>query len=186
MTAQTASSHLARMEDAGLLVRRRQGRHRYVALASGDVARMLEAMMGLAAAAGHRRVRPGPREPALREARICYDHLAGGQAVAMLDALRREGAVVEDGGGLELTDPGAQMFERFGLDLATLRRARRPLCRACLDWSERRHHLGGALGAAVLGLVRDRGWARREEGSRAVRFTNGGMARFRDAFGIRG
>lgn len=85
-------------------------------------------------------------------------------------------------GGRHLTDCGGALFERFGLDLATLRRARRPLCRACLDWSERRSHLGGALGAAVLQGLYDQGWACRERGSRAVRFTVLGLARFRRTF----
>lgn len=182
VTAQTASSHLARMEEAGLLARRAQGRHRYFALAGDEVARLLEGMMGVAAAAGHRRARPGPREPALRDARVCYDHLAGAQAVAMLDGLLERGAVREDGGALILTDEGAVLFERFGVAVATLRRGRRPLCRACLDWSERRFHLGGGLGAATLACLQDRGWARREMGSRVVRFTNSGLARFREAF----
>ncbi|MEM1430855.1 MAG: winged helix-turn-helix domain-containing protein [Pseudomonadota bacterium] len=189
ITAQTASSHLGKMEEAGLLRRRKQGRHRYVALASDDVGRMLEAMMGVAAASGHRRTRTGPKEPAMRDARVCYDHLAGTQAVAMLDALIARGAVAhraDDAGKetLELTCDGVVHFERFGLDLATLRTARRPMCRACLDWSERRFHLGGGLGASVLHALLDRGWVRKEEGSRVVRFSDDGMARFREAFGL--
>ena len=182
VTPQTASSHLARMEEAGLLVRRKQGRHRYFALAGPEVASMLEAMMGVAAAGGHGRTRTGPREPAMRDARVCYDHLAGGHAVEMLDALERRGAVVADGDELTLTGEGAALFEGFGIDLAVLRRARRPVCRACLDWSERRFHLGGGLGAAVLTALTDRGWARREDGTRVVRFSNSGMAQFREAF----
>lgn len=182
VTPQTASSHLARMEEARLLVRRKQGRHRYFALAGPDVAAMLESMMGVAAAAGHGRTRTGPREPAMRDARVCYDHLAGGHAVEMLDALERRGAVVADGEELTLTDEGAVLFEGFGIDLAVLRRARRPVCRACLDWSERRFHLGGALGAAVLAALFERAWARREDGTRVVRFTNAGLAQFRETF----
>ena len=182
VTPQTASSHLARMEGAGLLVRRKQGRHRYFALAGPDVAAMLEGVMGVAAAAGHGRTRTGPREGAMRDARVCYDHLAGGHAVEMLDALERRGAVATEGDELTLTDEGAVLFEGFGIDLAVLRRARRPVCRACLDWSERRFHLGGGLGAAVLTALTDRGWARREDGTRVVRFSNSGMASFREAF----
>lgn len=184
VTAQTASGHLAKMEEAGLLVRRKQGRHRYVALAGDEVARMLEAMMGVAAASGRTRTRTGPREPALREARACYDHLAGAQAVALLRALIDQGAIVEEGEDLALTNDGAVRFERFGIDLDTLRRARRPVCRACLDWSERRFHLGGGLGAAVLSELYTRGWAKREPGTRAVRFSNSGMAQFRETFGV--
>lgn len=185
VTAQTASGHLAAMEATGLLVRRRQGRHRYAALAGDHVGRMLEAMMGVAARSGHARARSGPKEPALRDARVCYDHLAGAHAVAMLDALIDRGAVAADDEDLALTDDGAAMFEGFGIDLPTLRRARRPVCRACLDWSERRFHLGGGLGAAVLAALCDRGWARREEGTRVVRFSHSGTAGFREAFGLR-
>jgi DNA-binding transcriptional ArsR family regulator len=184
VTAQTASGHLAQMEEAGLLVRRKQGRHRYVALAGDEVGRMLEAMMSVAAASGRTRTRTGPKEPALREARICYDHLAGGHAVDLLRALADRGAVRDDGDDLTLTDGGAALFEGFGIDLDVLRRSRRPVCRFCLDWSERRFHLGGGLGAAVLTALYDRGWAKRENGTRVVRFSNYGLAQFREVFGL--
>jgi DNA-binding transcriptional ArsR family regulator len=182
VTAQTASGHLLKMEEAGLLMRRKQGRHRYVALASDEVGRMLEAMMGVAAASGQTRTRTGPKEPALREARVCYDHLAGGLAVALLRTLIAQGTIIEDDESLALTDDGAMRFEQFGIDLPTLRSARRPVCRPCLDWSERRFHLGGGLGAAMLSELYARGWAKRELGSRAVRFTNSGMAQFQETF----
>lgn len=138
--------------------------------------------MGVAAASGGSRTRAGPREPAMREARVCYDHLAGRHAVALLRGLKTRGCVVEDGEGLRLTDPGAGIFETFGIDLAALRRARRPLCRSCLDWSERRIHLAGGLGAALLAAIFERGWAAREAGSRVVRFTSHGLAQFRETF----
>lgn len=185
VTAQTASGHLAKMEQAGLLVRRKQGRHRYVALAGDQVGRILEAMMGVAAASGQTRTRTGPKEPALRDARVCYDHLAGGQAVALLRALIAQGEIVEEREDLILTDDGATRFEQFGVNISALRRARRPVCRACLDWSERRFHLGGSLGAAVLNELYARGWAKREPGTRAVRFSNSGMARFRETFQLK-
>lgn len=186
VTAQTASSHLSKMVETDLLVRRSQGRHRYFALAGDEVGRMLETMMGVAASSGQRRTRTGPKEPALREARVCYDHLAGAKAVELLDALTARGAIEAEGCDLALTDAGAVLFERLGIDLAILRRARRPICRACLDWSERRFHLGGGLGAAVLAALHERGWAKREDRSRVVRFTNSGTAAFREAFGMRG
>ncbi len=145
---------------------------------------MLEAMMGVAVASGRSRTRTGPKEPAMREARVCYDHLAGRHAVALLRKLNERGAVAEDGGDLILTDAGAATFEAFGVDLVTLRRARRPVCRSCLDWSERRFHLGGGLGAAIFAAISERGWAVRDEGSRIVQFTCHGLSQFREAFGL--
>src|SRR5690606_21469294 len=147
----TASSHLARLLEGGLVTVTAQGRHRYYGLSSSQVAAMLEAIMGVAAAAGPRRVRPGPRDTALRRARICYDHLAGDAGVALYDRLTGGGMLRESPGeALQLTHSGTIFFRRWGLDPAALQRGRRALCRSCLDWSVRRSHLGGALGAAVL------------------------------------
>src|SRR6185312_12505911 len=143
VTAQTASSHLARLETGGLLTQRKQGRHRYYALSGEDVAGVLEALMGLAARTGHTRVRTGPKEPALRKARVCYDHLAGELAVSMLEHLTARGFVSEDGDALSLTPTGRTFMEALGLDVAGLGRSRRPLCKGCLDWSVRRTHLAG-------------------------------------------
>lgn len=179
---QTASSHLAKMREMGLLIGRKQGRHRYYALRDHEVAEMLEGLMSLAAGGGGTRTRTGPKEPALRDARTCYDHLAGAQAVAMLDGLIARGAMRNEDDSPALTENGIALFEGFGIDIAALRAGRRPVCRACLDWSERRFHLGGALGAAVLTRILELGWATREDGSRAVRFTNSGLAQFREMF----
>lgn len=180
VTLPTASGHLAKLDAAGLLAAERQGRHRYFRLSGSDVAQVLEALMGLAQRTGAVRVRTGPREAALREARVCYDHLAGERGVALLDALVRRGLIV---GGPEpaVTRSGQAFFATFGIDTETLARGRRPLCRACLDWSERRIHLGGSLGAAVLDIIVAQGWAQRAEG-RVVTFTPDGAQRFVDAF----
>jgi DNA-binding transcriptional ArsR family regulator len=159
----TASGHLAKLAQAGLIEGERQGRHRYFRLSGPDVAQALEALMGLAERTGARRVRTGPREPALRQARACYDHLAGEMAVAMFDALVACGALTTDDEP-ELTAAGEMTFHAFGLDLEMLKRSSRPLCRRCLDWSERRAHLGGALGAAILERLLSEGMARRGDG----------------------
>jgi DNA-binding transcriptional ArsR family regulator len=159
--------------EAGLVVVRRQGRHRYFRLWGPDVAETLEALMGLAQRTGPVPVRPGPRDPALRQARICYDHLAGERGVALLETLRTRGFV----GGEEAIVP----TRGLGVDVEQLARGRRPLCRACLDWSERRVHLGGALGAALLDLMIERHWLKREEG-RVLRFTPAGTRAFESAF----
>jgi DNA-binding transcriptional ArsR family regulator len=180
VTLQTASGHLARLVEAGLLAVRKQGRHRYFRLSGSDVADALEALMGLAQRTGAVRVRTGPRDAALREARICYDHLAGERGVALLEALRRKHLVTGDQ-EVALTAAGRAFFADLGVDLARLERARRPLCRLCLDWSERRAHLGGALGAALLELMAERRWLRREEG-RVIRFSPAGARAFERAF----
>lgn len=180
VTIQTASGHLARLVDAGLLSMRKQGRHRYFRLSGPDVAETLEALMGLAQRTGAIRVRPGPRDAALREARICYDHLAGERGVAMLESLRGR-SLVEGGQEIALTEKGRAFIAALGVDLGRLQSGRRPLCRSCLDWSERRTHLGGALGAALLGMMAERHWLHREEG-RVIRFSPAGAREFHKAF----
>lgn len=182
VTLPTASAHLKRLEEGGLIHQRKQGRHRYFALAGADVGAVLEAIMGLAAAKGHARVRTGPRDPAMRKARVCYNHLAGDLAVEMFDRLRASGALAGDPDGLELTPVGTEFFASVGIVPATLAVGRRPLCRACLDWSARRSHLAGALGGAVLDLVFAKRWATRLEGTRVVAFTANGERQFRRQF----
>lgn len=182
VTPQTASSHLSRLEKGGLVIGRRQGRHSYFTLSGDDVAGVLEGLMGLAARAGHARTRPGPREPALRHARVCYDHLAGDLGVAMLESMTARGLLDAD---LAPTANGEAFFAALGIDLAPLRVGRRPLCKACLDWSVRRSHLAGSLGAAVLDRVYALGWAKRVEGQRVVAFTEAGERKFVEVFGIR-
>jgi DNA-binding transcriptional ArsR family regulator len=174
----TASGHLGKLEDAGLVDIEKQGRHRYFRLSGADVAGVLEGLMGVAARTGHLRVRTGPRDAELRRARVCYDHLAGDAAVRMYERLQASGMIATTGGALRLTKAGERFFAGLGIDLATVATGRRPLCRACLDWSERRHHLAGALGAALLDHIYDRGWAKRAANSRVVTFTKSGATRF--------
>lgn len=179
----TASGHLAKLETAGLLAAERQGRHRYFRLSGPDVAGVLEGLMGLAQRTGAARVRTGPRDAALREARVCYDHLAGERGVALMRGLARQGWI---GGEAEpvVTATGRDRLVEAGVDMGALERGRRPVCRVCLDWSERQGHLGGALGAAVLELVVERRrWARRSEG-RVVTFTPAGSRAFDATFGL--
>src|SRR5208282_2153790 len=171
VTKQTISSHLAKLLGARLVAVENQGRHRYFRLADRDVAQLLENLMGVAYRSGAVRVRPSPREPALRKARICYDHLAGELGVFMFASLQHRRLLRSVGSELELTEAGRQFCEDFGLDTRALAQGRRALCRACLDWSARRHHLAGSLGAALLDCCFDRGWARRARGSRVVTFT---------------
>jgi DNA-binding transcriptional ArsR family regulator len=186
ITVQTASTHLAKLEAGGLLAQRKQGRHRYFTLADEATARLIESMMGFAASRGHLRYRPGPKEPALRKARICYDHLAGDYGVRMLDSLVASGSIEAIGEGLALTEKGESDLRRIGIDVGSLRSSRRPLCRSCLDWSERRAHLAGGLGKALLSSFFDKGWARRAAESRSILFSPEGERQFLSLFPAEG
>lgn len=178
VTKQTASSHLARLTDGGLLIREVQGRHHYFRLNGPDVGAVLEALMGVSAARTGPRTRPGPRDPALRQARVCYDHLAGEAGVQLYEHAKASGWISGDETGLTLTDSGRAAFSKFNIDYNPLENVRRPLCRACLDWSMRRHHLAGGLGKALLQAIFDQGWAKRLPESRVVSFTPQGQKAF--------
>ena len=186
ITPQTASSHLSKLETGGLIEQEKQGRHRYYRLADPDVGGVLEGLAALAARAGHMRVRTGPKDPALRRARVCYDHLAGDLGVQMLDSMRRQKLVRQHKQEIELTAEGERFLDHtLQIDAATLTHPRRPVCKACLDWSERRHHLAGTLGAALMRRFTDLKWAARDPapGSRVVQFTRQGEKRFAALFG---
>lgn len=170
----TASEHLGKLGRAGLVATERQGRHRYFRLSDPDVVHALEALMPVAARVGHLRTRTGPHDSALRHARSCYDHLAGNLAVRIFDDLVRHALLMRRGNGARVTDKGRRFFAQRAIDIDALSQGRRPLCRACLDWSERRAHLGGALGAAIFNRVLDEGWVARERGTRIVRFRANG------------
>jgi len=183
ITAQTASAHLSKLENGGLIAGVKQGRHRYFRLSGSDVADMLEKMMGVAARAGHLRTRPGPSDPQVRRARVCYDHLAGEMGVEMFDGLSKSGYIAARGDDVKVTRKGEAFFPKIGIDLSVLSQSRRPLCKSCLDWSQRRSHLAGSLGAALLDRIYDEGWAMRDKKSRAVLFSRSGETKFRSLFG---
>ena len=182
LTKQTISSHLAKMLDARLIVVESQGRHRYFRLADRDVAHLLESLMGVAYRTGALRARSSPREPALRKARVCYDHLAGELGVLAFDSLERRRYLRREAGELVLTRAGKQFFGETGIDVVNLAAQRRRLSHACLDWSMRRHHLAGAVGAALLNQCYELGWARRTKNSRVVDFSTTGERAFRQRF----
>ncbi|MCC5618890.1 ArsR family transcriptional regulator [Nostoc sp. CHAB 5836] len=186
VTAQTASGHLARLLQAGLLAMERQGRHRYHRLASPAVARMIEEIMLVAGAApgARRRPRIGPADSALRAARTCYDHLAGQLGVGIADALVARGQLELGADGGVVTPEGERFLEGFGIVAqATKLRRGRAFCRPCLDWSERRPHLAGALGAALCARCFELGWVKRVAGTRALAITTAGQQGFRATFG---
>ncbi|MEP7157130.1 MAG: helix-turn-helix domain-containing protein [Betaproteobacteria bacterium] len=186
VTKQTISNHLAKLLDAKLIAVESQGRHRYFRLADDDVAHLLESLMGVAYRTGAVRLRSSPRDPAMRKARVCYDHLAGELGVQVYESLLSREALAPDADGLVLTPGGRKFFLRTGIDTDAIRLQRRNFCRACLDWSERRHHLAGALGAALLDHMIAKGWARRELNSRVVSFSSAGESAMRSAFQLPG
>ncbi len=183
ITLQTASTHVARLADGGLVRERRQGRHKYISLAGEEVASALETLMGLAAGIGHLRSRTGPRDAALRKARVCYNHLAGDMGTRLFDRLVAKERLMIVAEAPKLTATGHAFFCEFGIDIDRLAAARAPLCRACLDWSERRTHLAGSLGRALLERFEALQWARRDPASRAVHFTARGAEDFEKVFG---
>ncbi|QIB33971.1 ArsR/SmtB family transcription factor [Ancylobacter pratisalsi] len=184
VSASTTSGHLARLAAARLVTPARQGRHRYYRLASPEIADVVHALM-VATGGSPARHRPvGPRDAALRLARTCYDHLAGRLALALADALHARAHVVEADGGAVVTEAGRAFLVDFGLDLDAGASSRRPLCRTCLDWSERRPHLAGRLGAGLLGRLRELEWVADMPGTRALRVTRAGEAGFVEYFGL--
>lgn len=176
VTPSTASSHLGLLTEAGVLGLVKQGRHRYYRIASADAAAAIEALMAFSASGGASAPRSGPKDPALRYARVCYDHLAGEAAVRLLERLRASGMI--DGGddAMRVTLAGERWCTDVGIEVDALKRRRRPLCLACLDWSERRTHLAGAIGAALLDLLLTKRMARRVEGGRTVLVARSGEA----------
>ncbi len=184
VTAQTASGHLSRLSDAGLLTVRKQGRHKYFALASAEVAAVVEGLMGLADSHGLTRTRPGPRDEGMREARVCYNHLAGRRGVQMYDSLAGRGFLEVGAEGLVLSQAGRVFAGGLGVDVEALETARTPVCRECLDWSERRSHLAGSLGRAIFARMERGGWIRRDAESRAVVFSRSGLREFEAAFPV--
>jgi DNA-binding transcriptional ArsR family regulator len=196
----TASEHLSKLVHAGLLSVERHGRHRYFRLAGPEVADLLEALARVAPPSPVRSLREGTRAQALRSARTCYDHLAGRAGVAVMDSLLEreflEPDRLEDGLApgdrpsspgrairFGLTAEGAVFLEEFGVDLDGLT-PRRPAVRYCIDWSEQRPHLAGAVGAALTDRLFDVGWIRRAERSRAVHLTDHGRKGFPEVFGV--
>jgi len=180
----TASAHLARLKDEQLVLQVAQGKHRYYRLASGEVAAALEALLVVA---GVPRAAFQPNTPdRLRHARTCYDHMAGSVAVRLHDHFAAQGWLAPEADGYRLNEAGEQQFARLGVDVPALRKQRRRFACPCLDWSERKPHLGGALGAALLQLALQRGWVERELDSRALQVPARGQRQMLAAFGLSG
>jgi DNA-binding transcriptional ArsR family regulator len=184
VTAPTISYHLDRLISGGLVAALRQGRHRYYRLADPGVVRILEALATVAPPAQARTFREGQTGKALRFARSCYDHLAGRLGVEITEALVARGCLVPSDQDFVVTAEGERLLSRLGVDVAAARGMRRRFARACLDWSERRHHLAGALGAVFLERLFVLQWIERTPASRAVRLTDGGRRALRERLGL--
>ena len=182
--APTISYHLERLISGRLVNALRQGRHRYYRLADPRIAEILEAFAIVAPPAQARTFREGQTAKALRVARSCYDHLAGRLGVQITEALIEQGCLVPDGEDFGVTADGERLLARFGVDVPGARAMRRCFARACLDWSERRHHLAGALGLALLDRLFTLQWIERTDTSRAVRLTDAGRRGLREHLGL--
>jgi DNA-binding transcriptional ArsR family regulator len=183
VSPQTASGHLAKLALARLLSSTQQGRHRYFRLAGPHVAAMLESIMAVAAIAPPR-CRLIRVEERLRIARLCYDHIAGRLGVGLADALQARGCVELTHEGGALTAAGERCLQEIGIDMAEVRQGRRIFCRPCIDWSERRPHLAGAVGAALAQRLLDLGWIERRRDSRALLVTPQGRRSLEQSFGL--
>ena len=200
VAASTASAHLARLVEAGLCRVERHGRHRYYRMSGPQVGELLEALARLAPPAPVRSLREGSRAHAVRAARTCYDHLAGQLGTAIMAALLERGVLAGGDGTFDpttssrdrlssagwdrdyrLTGTGKAWLDDFGV---TIPAGCRPLVRYCVDWSEQRHHLAGALGAAVLARLVELDWLRRSPTSRAVHVTSAGRAGLADSLNV--
>lgn len=188
ISPQAASAHLSKLLGAGLVTYEQRGRHRYYRLRDGSVAHAIEALAAL-----DRSAPDGPASPAspsspsdqLHAARTCYDHLGGTLAVALTDALVASGWLTVQGVDYEPTATGSRIFRQLGVSVIALRVHRRAFARACPDWSARRRHVGGALGAALMRAFIGRGWLLADAGSRTVRLTAEGREGLATTLGVR-
>jgi DNA-binding transcriptional ArsR family regulator len=186
ISAQSASGHLSKLVDGGLLAVQSEGRHRYFKIASADVAHAMEALGTIATVPRTLMPRAIREINPLRNARTCYDHLAGRVAVDLTSALERAKVIRPCGErDYELGREGEEWFTGMGVDLESLRATRRCFARQCLDWTERKPHLAGALGAAVCSRVIALGWVARRPKTRSLRITERGERELRSRFGIR-
>jgi DNA-binding transcriptional ArsR family regulator len=179
-----ASSHLSKLLDGGLVMVSQDGRRRHYQLTGPRVAEVIEAMLTIAPGRDAATLRESARGDALRGARTCYDHLAGALGVAVTDALEHRRVIEVRDDCYALTAQGARRLEKAGIDVERLRGQRRTFARPCLDWTERRPHLAGALGAGIAAHALERKWVRRLPGSRALRVTDVGRRGFLEEFGL--
>ena len=178
ITAQTASAHLSKLLDGELIQVRKQGRHKYFQLKDHHVAHVLEQLLVLSNQLDPKTTKTGPSDSRLRNARVCYDHLAGVLGVDLYTALIHKNWLEEHALQPSLTSRGVEVFESFGFILGQQKKSQRPICKTCLDWSERKSHLAGILGSWILEDCFNKGWARQDLDSRVVTFTPNGIKQF--------
>ncbi|MBE1445851.1 ArsR/SmtB family transcription factor [Paenibacillus sp. OAS669] len=175
ITPQTASSHLAKLVEGGLLSMETSGRHRYYRLAGPEVAYALEALNAIATQKPSQSLKEYDRLKVLRYARTCYDHIAGEVGVRLTDQLLALGMIDRSGRDFVVSERGYERFRKFGIDVDNVKKERRHFARQCLDWSERRHHIAGSLGAAMTNRLFELEWIVRIPGGRAIRVTEAGL-----------
>lgn len=179
---QTASFHLAKLVEGKLIKVEKQGRHRYFQLAGEDIAQFLESFLAISPPPEIRSLRQSSQIKLLQDARTCYDHLAGKLGVQLTESMLKAGYLTLEGKQFVLTDEGILFFTTFGIDLTALKRKRRSFSHACLDWSERRYHLAGALGSELLNQFFNLGWLIRVPSIRAIKVTEKGKIGFKEVF----
>ncbi|MCM0626153.1 ArsR/SmtB family transcription factor [Lysinibacillus capsici] len=179
---QTASFHLAKLVEGKLIKVEKQGRHRYFQLAGEDIAQFLESFLAISPPPEVRSLKQSSQIKLLQDARTCYDHLAGKLGVQLTESMLKAGYLTLEGKQFVLTDEGILFFTTFGIDLTALKRKRRSFSHACLDWSERRYHLAGALGCELLNQFFNLGWLLRVPSIRAIKVTEKGKIGFKEVF----
>ncbi|KUP26172.1 helix-turn-helix domain-containing protein [Paenibacillus sp. DMB5] len=184
ITPQTASFHLAKLVNADVIAVEKQGRHRYYGIRDQEVARVMETLLSIAPPVEIKSLKQSSEDKALRYARTCYDHLAGSLGVQLTDALLRTDLLCEEKEGFAITENGEKLFTDLQIDLNMVKKKRRAFTHKCLDWSERRHHLAGALGNALLERFLELKWVRRLPETRAIQITADGEKGFKEVFSL--
>ncbi|WP_299490675.1 helix-turn-helix transcriptional regulator [uncultured Shewanella sp.] len=184
ISTSTASHHLNQLIEGKLIRVRKQGRHRYFQLFDHNIAALLKQLLNISSALSLNKVATGPKDPRLKQARVCYDHLAGTLGVTLYDSLILNQYIIEQDNSTQLTKSGRHFFEAMDNDIFTSNTNQRPQCKTCLDWSERRSHMAGQLGKWILTDLLNKKWAVRDLDSRAIEFTPQGLIQFSKRYGI--
>jgi DNA-binding transcriptional ArsR family regulator len=181
---QTASFHLSKMVDSTIITVEKQGRHRYYGIRNPEIAQILETLLSIAPPIEIKSLKQASEDKAMRSARTCYDHLAGNLGVQLTDSLIKAGIIYEEKNAFVVTDKGEEFFKTFRIDLEVVKKKRRSFAHKCLDWSERRYHLAGSLGTALLERLFDLKWVQRIPDTRAIKITSEGKKGLKNIFSI--